>query len=1279
MAESSGNNSVGKISLDLEVTGDLSKQIGESAKKIGNQLEKNISSSMKNMFDVLNSSIENSMKSINDSVKVAMDKMTDTAKKSMNDIEKASKSIKIATPKVVKSNDETTTIKKEPITEPIEPIKPNIKMPDVTSSLKTSLNVITQKIRSIITSGLATLKNIKMPKIEFPKAENDKPNISNNKGKTTTRGPPIDTTAIKAEIDSTAKALDIVNAKIEQQQVKLAELKQSYNMAFNEAKKNALQEQILKTESAINSLIAKSDKLGFKLSDLDVKLASTGNETGRTANKFNLLSKITKGFGSLANGTANMTKKLSSAFKGLGNSCKESNKRINNMHSGIGNIAKQFATWMIILPIIMNSLNAMESGLMANLKTNEQFSNSLAQIKTNLMVAFTPIYQAILPAINALMSALATATTYIASFISAIFGKTYQQSYQATQQLIDAKEAMGAYGDSAKKAAKDALGLAGFDEINKLNKSDSSSDNSKVPTLTQPSLNTDEVDSKMKTLADKFKDILSKIFDPMKEAWDKEGKNTLDSMNYALSSIWQLAKDIGNTFLNVWDNGTGIKVCTDILKLLQAIFNIIGDIAKAFKTAWDNGNLGEKVIQAIFNALDSVLKLLIDIGNTFRDVWNSGLGVEICTNILEILKNIFTIIGQISDSFRNAWNSGLGEKIITDILNLLNGCLGVIQDITSSFSKAWETNGDTICSGILQILDDIFGILGDIANAWANAWEDNGNGDTLMNSLLELLGKIFTTIGDIGEGMRASIGNVAEEVFGALIQFCTDVSDSLGNVTDGFKIIWDNGGQHLFDGIVQLISKVGELILKITGGAFKDASGIFKDILAPAIGEVFDIVGYLVDKLAEFTDWINNNKPLIDILSAAFVGIGSALAGAKIASLLLGAVEALSTFTSAMSFVFSGGFISGIVDLGGALVAAIGGWPVLIGAAIIAIGVVIYQHWDEIKEKTFEIWNSIGDWIETKWDNFKTWASEKFGAIKESISQSWEETKTATSEKWETIKTTLSEKWEGIKTKCSEAWGDMKENISTKWGEVKENTSSTWENIKTSLGSTWDKLKTDSSTKWGEIKDGISKSWDDLKTKNSETWENIKTEFDNIVTFVKTTFSTGWSNAWNGVKQIFKGVFDSLVGIAKAPINGVLRLINGMIEGINLAIKALNKIDIDIPDWIPGIGGESFGFNIPTIGKVPYLAKGGIIDSPTLAMVGEAGKEAVVPLENNTGWISDLATKIAALIGTNNNVVNTEQQGGDIIFMIDGSVIGKVALNQLRKMQKQGVIKVIPT
>ena len=119
-----------------------------------------------------------------------------------------------------------------------------------------------------------------------------------------------------------------------------------------------------------------------------------------------------------------------------------------------------------------------------------------------------------------------------------------------------------------------------------------------------------------------------------------------------------------------------------------------------------------------------------------------------------------------------------------------------------------------------------------------------------------------------------------------------------------------------------------------------------------------------------------------------------------------------------------------------------------------------------------------------------------------------------------------------------------------------------------------------------------------------------------IIEFITGIFTGNWKKAWQGVQDIFKGLIDAIAGIFKAPINFI-------IDGINAFIRGLNKIKI--PDWVPAVGGK--GFHIDTI---PKLAQGGVVEKPTIAMVGEAGKEAVVPLENNTGWIDVLVEKFKA-------------------------------------------------
>ncbi|WP_353933924.1 phage tail protein, partial [uncultured Clostridium sp.] len=142
--------------------------------------------------------------------------------------------------------------------------------------------------------------------------------------------------------------------------------------------------------------------------------------------------------------------------------------------------------------------------------------------------------------------------------------------------------------------------------------------------------------------------------------------------------------------------------------------------------------------------------------------------------------------------------------------------------------------------------------------------------------------------------------------------------------------------------------------------------------------------------------------------------------------------------------------------------------------------------------------------------------------------------------------------------------------------------------------------------------------------------DNLKTMFGGLVDFIVGVFTGNWQKAWQGVQNIFKGIFDGLANIAKKPINSI-------IDAINTMIKGLNKIKL--PDWIPGLGGK--GINIPTI---PKLAKGGIVDAPTIAMVGEAGKEAVMPLENNTGWITDLANKVAERLPSQSSTNNNNDQ-----------------------------------
>lgn len=168
-----------------------------------------------------------------------------------------------------------------------------------------------------------------------------------------------------------------------------------------------------------------------------------------------------------------------------------------------------------------------------------------------------------------------------------------------------------------------------------------------------------------------------------------------------------------------------------------------------------------------------------------------------------------------------------------------------------------------------------------------------------------------------------------------------------------------------------------------------------------------------------------------------------------------------------------------------------------------------------------------------------------------------------------------------------------------------------------------------------------------------------------LLQFLTGVFTGNWSMAWEGIGNIVKGVFDGIWSFIKGIINSIIGLINGMISGIvsglNVAIRAINSISITVPSWVPGIGGKSIGFNLKTITapQIPYLAKGGVISNPTVAMLGEykgaqqnpeiAAPESLlrqIIKDNNGELVSAFAQMTQQVIGAINNV-NMEVSIGD--------------------------------
>ena len=126
-------------------------------------------------------------------------------------------------------------------------------------------------------------------------------------------------------------------------------------------------------------------------------------------------------------------------------------------------------------------------------------------------------------------------------------------------------------------------------------------------------------------------------------------------------------------------------------------------------------------------------------------------------------------------------------------------------------------------------------------------------------------------------------------------------------------------------------------------------------------------------------------------------------------------------------------------------------------------------------------------------------------------------------------------------------------------------------------------------------------------------WESVQSILDGIIDFIQGTFSGNWAQAWQGVREVFEGIFSGLEYILKAPLNGIISLINGAIAGINHLIDGANAL------------GSVVGLSIPYLNEIPYLAKGGVLKRGQVGLLEGDGTEAVVPLEKNTEWIGKVA------------------------------------------------------
>lgn len=959
------------------------------------------------------------------------------------------------------------------------------------------------------------------------------------------------------------------------------------------------------------------------------------------------------------------------------------------------------------------------------------FKSLMKDAALNLGNSMLPIINAIMPVLNSFAMVLKNVTAKLAEFIALMFnkkatvkdgvggavgdmGNAMKDAAGGAGDLADAVDDAGDsaggladnLGDSAKnakKAAKELLGLLGFDEINILQKpKDDDAGGSGGGGKggkgkgggggpfkdILPEVELTDMDNKFKSIFDGLGDKLKGLFDLFKKGFDAAFRP--EGIKRIKTALDQIAKTMGEI-------ATDPRVVNAFNRMAEKIAYALGQVTGSITTiglgigvflaesiANGLGRQKERIIRALVALFDNVGNLSEAVGNiaqdfssAFYDVITSTGAVRIGSAIVSTLLSLTSTIVEVGSKLAGSLFKGFEKVVVTSApktSSVFQSLLDTVAPVFESIERSVNKFGD----GLSRVYDEhVVPAINSIANAfnglidiiqilWENSWQP------FAEFLSGVFGVSIEGISDLlGGGLLATLGLLADAIklvadgFTVFSDWCKENKEPIVALITTWQTInflsWAEQAGGLAGAFSLLGSKVSLIVVGIKNLGLAIKALTFDKLVS------FAETIYLNTLYAK--DFVVNSGKTIAQLGKTALELGkSALAWTAHAAKmgLATAAKFAHSVATGVATAATWAFNAALAVLTSPIT-----WIIAAIAALIAIGVLLYQNWDTVVEFAKTAWQGLCDFI-----------SGICQAIGEFFSGLW----TKLQEIFEPIGQWFGEKFQ-------QAW-DAIVNIFSGIGEWFSGVfQGAWDaivNIFTPIGSWFGQRWADVTSALANIgawfTDMFQKAWTGLTNIFSklgswfgERWADVT----NALSSVSNWFGEMFTNAYNAVKDafssigdFFKGVWDTvksifvnagqMVGEAvggafKSAVNAVLGTIENVVNGF---IGMINGV-LGVVRNLPGLGWVG---SVSTV-SLPRLARGGIVDSPTIAMIGEAGKEAVVPLEN-TGFIQTLGRVVSSAVV--NAMAGVSPQGGfsgdgDIVIQIAGHEFGRVAIQEINK------------